>query len=102
MSGEESRWRTPARGTIPTGGSGAANGVPCAVRAVCLPTSPRLDAGAARGVAEPGQFTVKSRYPCSGLAPVAVFQCREGFQAALIREGRPPALANAPFSRERS
>ena len=26
----------------------------------------------------------------------------EGFQAALIREGRPPALANAPFSRERS
>ena len=25
--------------------------------------------------------------PCSGLAPVAVFQCREGFQAALIRGG---------------
>ena len=45
---------------------------------------------------------VKSRYPCSRLASVAVFQCLEGFQEALIREGRPPAFANAPFSRERS
>lgn len=45
---------------------------------------------------------VKVRYPCSGLAPVAVFQWWWGFQAALMREGRPPALANAPFSRDRS
>ena len=27
---------------------------------------------------------------------------RRGFQAALMREGRPPALANAPCSRDRS
>lgn len=50
---------------------------------------------------QPRLGSVKSRYPCSGLAPVAVFHPGWGY-AALVREGRPVALANAPFSLERS
>ena len=45
--------------------------------------------------------SVKSRYPCSVLAPVVVLQLG-GVQAALMRWGRPPGLAKAPCSRERS
>jgi hypothetical protein len=66
------------------------------------PQATRRDRLTPRKIPKFRNLDVKSRYPCSGLAPVAVFQCPEGFQAALIREGRPPALANAPFSRERS
>ncbi len=64
---------------------------------------PITDSGSPVKSGRPTSYeSVKSRFLCSGLAPVPVLHPREGFHAALDREGRPPALANAPCSRDRS